>query len=77
MSDTALQRFKVAQNFRGLRAGEIVEIDPNEPGWRAHVDAGRLLPVAEEPTVDFVEPPKDSRPERATSRRGRTSSDDS
>lgn len=45
------RRFRVHVNFRGLRAGELAEIDPSEPGWRPYLDRAWLTP-----DDDVVEP---------------------
>lgn len=75
MSDsTALRPYKVHQNFRGMRAGETVQIDPNEEGWQAHIAAGRLVEVPDLGRPSFVEQQSEPTSARDTSSRSRRSS---
>lgn len=49
--------YRVNSNFNGLRAGQLVEIDPNDPAWKEAVDRKRLVP---RPQYDHLVPPSEA-----------------
>jgi hypothetical protein len=51
--------YKLTINARGYKAGQVLEINPNDPGWRPWVANGWLveMPVEESPVRQAVPRP--------------------
>lgn len=56
--DGQLERYRVNISVAGLKAHELIDIDPDLPEWRVCIDAGwiRPEPIEDTPVLDGHEP---------------------